>query len=552
MLKEIMCDAFISNGRPRGPIRFNKGLNTVLGGAAAENSIGKSTFLLIIDFCFGGDSYAKADVKNFVGDHTINFMFEFHGEEHYFSRSVSEPNYVDLCEPDYSPFQTIKIKEFRDFLKYHYELDLPGVSFRDVVSRFFRVAGKKNDTVINPLHNGSPSASDAITSMEKLFDLYRFVDEMKTKLEVAKKKKTTYSSARRLELVPSAIKTQKQYIRNEERIQELLKERASLTQETDTDLLQKEMQRKDAAAEVSTQLKAMKRQYGQLAAQYRVVTKNKDEQFLTTEEDFQKLLAFFPNSNIKKLEEIESFHRNLSGILDAELTEEAESLRLLIKAVTGEIQRLEQQLAALGVPLQIPQSFLEKYSDVEREIAGLRSQNEAFDIIQELKDEVKEIEEHLDEAELQVLRDIESSLNAQMVRYNDFIYEAQREAPTIRFESKSKYSFTTPRDGGTGTAYKSLVVLDMSVLKLTALPVIAHDSSIFKNIGDEPVDKIMELYMQSDKQIFIAFDKEQAYTERTAQIVNDTAVLRLNPNGDELFGYCWAMKGVIGTTLIDE
>jgi len=129
-----------------------------------------------------------------------------------------------------------------------------------------------------------------------------------------------------------------------------------------------------------------------------------------------------------------------------------------------------------------------------------------------------------------------------MVRYNDYIYEAQREAPTIRFESKSKYDFTTPRDGGTGTAYKSLIVLDMSVLKLTALPAIAHDSSIFKNIGDDPVDRIMELYLQSEKQIFIAFDKAQAYTERTAQILNDTAVLRLNPNGEELFGWCWAIK----------
>ena len=52
----------------------------------------------------------------------------------------------------------------------------------------------------------------------------------------------------------------------------------------------------------------------------------------------------------------------------------------------------------------------------------------------------------------------------------------------------------------------------------------------------------MELYLQSEKQIFIAFDKAQAYTERTEQILNDTAVLRLNPNGEELFGWCWAIK----------
>ena len=62
MLKEIVCDAFKANGKPRGPITFHKGLNTIPGGAAAENSIGKSTFLLVIDFCFGGSTEAMADV----------------------------------------------------------------------------------------------------------------------------------------------------------------------------------------------------------------------------------------------------------------------------------------------------------------------------------------------------------------------------------------------------------------------------------------------------------------------------------------------------------
>lgn len=271
------------------------------------------------------------------------------------------------------------------------------------------------------MNNGSPSDADAITAMEKLFDLYRFVEELKKRLATAQKKKTTYSSARRLELVPSATRTKTQYQKNESRIRELLEEKAALTQDTDNDLLQMEMQRKNAAADVTTQLKAMRRKHGQLLAQYRVITKNKDEQFVVTEDDLQKLLSFFPDANIRRIEEVESFHRSLSGILDSELSEEAENLQLMIKAVTGEIQRLEKQLVQLGVPLQIPQSFLERYSDIERQIAGLRSQNESYSRIQEFKDDVTEVEKLLADAEEQVLRDIESALNAQMVRYNDFI-----------------------------------------------------------------------------------------------------------------------------------
>lgn len=288
----------------------------------------------------------------------------------------------------------------------------------------------------------------------------------------------------------------------------------------------------------------MKRQYRKLVSQYRIVTKNMEESFVTTETDLQRLSAYFPTVNLKRIEKVESFHRELSGILTSQMGEEAAGLQALIRAATAEIQKLEAQLAELGIPLQVPKSFLEQYSDIERQIAGLRSQNEDFDNTKKFKDDVDVTKKDLTESQRTVLDQLEAKINAQMVRFNDFIYEEEREAPVMKFENGKKYTFTTPRDGSTRTAYKSLVVLDMSILELTDLPAIAHDSSIFKNIGDEPIDKIMELYMKSKKQIFIAFDKEQAYSQRTGEILNDTAVLRLNEGGDGLFGYSWAKKKI--------
>ena len=53
MLYEIYCDLFGEkiDGKfiPRGRIKFRPGLNTILGDKKAENSIGKSTFLLVVD-----------------------------------------------------------------------------------------------------------------------------------------------------------------------------------------------------------------------------------------------------------------------------------------------------------------------------------------------------------------------------------------------------------------------------------------------------------------------------------------------------------------------
>lgn len=90
MLVEIQCDKFQKNGEMRAPIRFHEGLNAVLGDDNGSNSIGKSTFLMILDFVFGGDDYVKkcTDVQDNVGEHTINFTFRFDGEDYHFSRNT--------------------------------------------------------------------------------------------------------------------------------------------------------------------------------------------------------------------------------------------------------------------------------------------------------------------------------------------------------------------------------------------------------------------------------------------------------------------------------
>ena len=57
MLIEMTSPVFKEKGKTRPPIHFKDGLNVVLGKEDGENSIGKSSALLAIDFVFGGDTY---------------------------------------------------------------------------------------------------------------------------------------------------------------------------------------------------------------------------------------------------------------------------------------------------------------------------------------------------------------------------------------------------------------------------------------------------------------------------------------------------------------
>ncbi len=543
LLTEISCDAFRTyNNQPRPTIEFHQGLNTVLGGAAANNSIGKSTFLLIIDYCFGGETYQKSNVKNFVGDHTVYFAFQFDDRKEYFSRTVSDTKHVNRCDENKNVIEVLSLAKYKELLMREYFPRMESGTFRDIVSRFFRIAGKKNDTIVNILNNGSPKMEPAIESLERLFGLYYYVGELKTKLKDANEKSKAIRAAQKHELLPSVIKNDKQRDKNEEKIKVLIAEKNSLTQDTDEELLQLELQRKENAAEINARLQSMKRQYRKLSSQYRIVTKNQDESFIATENDLLKLGAFFPGVNIKRIEEVEDFHRELHGILTEELNEEAASLQVLIKAAGEEIRKLEAELAEMGISLQVPKSFLDRYSEIETQIATLRAQNRAYEQKQQFRDDSEAAGKDLEASESQILEDIENRINSQLTRFNDRIYSERREAPSIKFKNGKSYSFFTPRDDGTGTAYKSLIILDMAIMELTDLPAVIHDSSIFKNVGDEPIDGIMELYMESNKQVFIAFDKAHAYSEETGRILEETAVLRLDEGGNELFGWCWAKK----------
>jgi len=165
MLVEIRCDKFISNGEQRPPIRFHSGLNTVLGSESGSNSIGKSTFLMIVDFAFGGDDYVlkSTDVQNNVGPHIIQFAFRFGNQTFFFSRDTIDHTHVSPCDESYTPIpdKAMTREDFRAFLFEKYAINLPHISFRDVVGRYFRIYGRENLDEKRPLATAKNEAPKA-------------------------------------------------------------------------------------------------------------------------------------------------------------------------------------------------------------------------------------------------------------------------------------------------------------------------------------------------------------------------------------------------------
>ena len=553
MLYEIECEKFAKkvNGQlvPRGRIQLREGLNTVLGDKAAQNSIGKSTFLLVVDFCFGGDDYINPKIckaKEKLHSHTINFAFKFGNRIDYFCRSTKTPSEVGICDSNYKIQRTQTLKEFKNYLLEAYGITTPGVSFREMVGRFLRIYGRENYAERYPLKYGDVKPEASIETLEKMFNVFAFIEEYKTVYDDKSKRTKVRDDATKLGEMTNVAKTKKEYNANEKEIERLRAELQKLMDREDAELSQEETDNLDKASEIRGQLTVLKRRRSRLVSQLNAVKANMSGGLVPVEEDLSELSEFFPDVDVQKLSQIEHFHDKMQRILSQEMGDEIAQLQILIDAVSVEMTRLQEAQRKLGVPVTVSKKFMDRVVEVQRQIDILTAKNKAYDKTAKLKMEKKDAKNQLEDVRETQLQVVETSINQEMTRLNDYIYGGERYAPTIKFgnsrSGKPTYEFWTEDDTGAGTNFKGLIIFDLALLRLTELPVIAHDSNIFKNIADLPIDKIMELYNQSKNQIFIAFDKENAFYDVTRDIVHSTKIIELHENGGELFGWSWAKK----------
>lgn len=554
MLYEIFCDKFAEkiDGKlvTRPVIRFKEGLNTVIGDKNAGNSIGKSTFLLAIDFCFGGNDYVDPkvnNVKEFVHEHTIKFAYKFGEKIERYSRCTTTPNEVNICDESYNPIQVIDLEDFTKHLFDGYEISLQHSTFRDIVGRYMRIYGKENYAEKKPLKYGDEPEEGAIVALEKLFNVFGSIEQYRQAYQTRSERRKVRAKATDFGDIVSVAKNKTEVKKNNEEIQTLEEQLRALTEKEDIDMSTENQELIGRAAEIKGQLTILKRKRSRLLTQLNAVKANIAGDLVPTENDFQELMEFFPNVNVERIKSIEGFHKKMQTILSVEMNGEIDRLTHVIAEVTREMQVLENALRTMGAPVNVSQKYMEKCLDLRRRIDVLKEKNAAFATTQQVEADAKSAKAELAKERATQLEIVQTTLNQEMVRINEFIYSQEgkkKPAPSIAFEDtrtgKPKYSFQTQSDRGTGTNFKGLIVYDLSILSTTQAPVIAHDSLTFKNIGDLPIDGIMQAYAKSTKQIFIAFDKVNAYSTTVKKITEATKVLELHSDGGELFGWSWA------------
>ena len=82
-------------------------------------------------------------------------------------------------------------------------------------------------------------------------------------------------------------------------------------------------------------------------------------------------------------------------------------------------------------------------------------------------------------------------------------------------------------DDSTGTAYVNLITFDIAIAKLTKLPILIHDSMLFKNIETPALERIFAQYCTLPQQIFIAIDEVSKFSEPVQKLLQGALVAQL-------------------------
>lgn len=551
MLTEIRCDKFVSNGQPREPIEFHPGLNVVLGDDNGSNSIGKSTFLMILDFVFGGKDYIKKnkDVQENIGEHNICFSFDFEDEKYYFSRNTVHYMQVQKCDEKYQPLantEPLSLDAYNDFLMTKYSISKECSSWRGAVSRFIRVYKRETLNENLPLKSAtSESAENAIKSFMKLWSRYEIVEEQINAANQVADERDAFNRAQRYNQIRSA-RNKTEFEENNKRIKSLQDKEQELAKNSNDGLLNLDGIQAQRLSELQAQIVHFQREAAQVQHDLNNVRRDMTGEKKSFRNGFGELERFFPNEDFRSLEEIEAFHKRLSKVLQDEYKDAERNLATSYMTLNNEIVRLKEEVASIKKIPNVSAAILKEYARIMTELNNLQEANKNYEEHERLNKVAKEYAENRDNVIKDQLFAIQSAINQEMRAITNQILGKGKQSPILRLEGLTKYSFETPNDGGTGAQFRGVITFDLANLRLTTLPFIVHDSVVLKNLSKDTLAKIVKQYASFSsqegmerKQIFISYDSLDSYDADTEKIMKDHAVLELSPNGNELFGWPW-------------
>lgn len=520
MLKQISSNVFREK-----TIKFHEGLNAILGDDKGSNSIGKSSLLMIIDFIYGGNSYIKEniDTVKHLGHHYFEFVLEINGKNHFYRRGTESSKIVEVCDIYFRSIRNLELKEYTNILKESYFSEIANLSFRSAVGTFSRVAQKKNKFDTKPLKVVVNSKEkDCVNNLIKLFDLYSELEEIEKDIKLINKELNAIANANEFNYINKITKrTYNKNLRDIEKENEIVKK---MSIEMSLKLKEYELENRN---NLNYELYELKRSKELEKSKIRRIIYNLSKTKALNKTTFKSLSDYFSNVNVEKLNQVGEFYESITDILSEELQRELEKSEESLLRIEKDIEVVEKEILENSIDGTIPEDILAPLSELIISINNKKEENKIYLKHESKNEDKKSKKKKLADDKIKIITNIMNFINEKMKELNFKIYHDYERTPKFDITANNHY-LSLEDNTGTGRGDSNLVIFDLSILALTELPFIIHDSIMFKNIGNIPMVEIIKLYETQNKQCFIAVDEINTYGEIASSILKKKKVIELS------------------------
>jgi len=512
-----------------GPLKFGDGLNVVIGDKKATNSIGKSTVLMLVDFAFGGSAFLeyKKDAIQVLGQHFYEFSFIFGAETYYFKRYTTSPDFVHICDRNYSSQKTIGLDEYLEWLKKQYVPVKLGLTYRAFVGTFSRIWPKDNIKIAEkPLHAvAGQGAGDAVNILIKIFERFGEIETAQNELKKKEDEKKSLKKAFYYSIVDKVGK--RQFAKNESELdkisseveeikEDLSKYALNIREIIDANLLDLK-QNKDMLLEERLRVEE------KLARISRNLSLNKH----IKSEQLDSLIDFFPDVNVERIAKIEEFHSEVAAFLKKELVESELTLKAQKQQIEIAIQEINAQITSQLSNYDNPTVLVDRVYELSQQWSKLKKENSVYLMQTRIEEEYDKSKEDLTSIKFGLVRELGKYINEEITLIVSRVYGDNSRSPTLTLTENS-YKYELFEDTGTGKAFAGVVIFDLAIFALTDLPILIHDSPLYKNVENQVVANFIKEYARYQKQSFIALDEIDKYGVETATTLRANCVVELS------------------------
>ena len=255
------------------------------------------------------------------------------------------------------------------------------------------------------------------------------------------------------------------------------------------------------------------------------------------ENPYEALLEFFPNANVRLLDDIADFHTRFIVSLQSDLEESYNKAQSELANLDAQIQEKVEMLSKFDDFGDITMPFLKAYSSLQLEKSDCLRKIELIEKKTQFSKDAAKYKNELKPLETKLMNEIKTSINVVLEKLSRSVFDDDDSLVKIDFPTLTSSVLETEYDDGTSTDFSGLLLFDLALLQTTCLPTVVHDSYWFSNIKGNRAEKVFELHNAiTQKQIFISIDEVEKYSVDIQKMLYEKMVLLLESGGGELYG----------------